>query len=215
MDLKHYDQPTSAAIAGKLNLDPTRELGRQLESHRISLEAFVTAFLTAAQSFTDMMADLLVFFESAGATYSSTGKLRISFDFGRNAEGLGFDLSSFREWEWQWRKRTSDFTEGVPAWNYDYLRSFSDVLQHPNGNSTPPRFDVAAWFAEYERGRWPRRLPGKPMFSAGRFSHVLRLVWDLWSRIVVASATLGRSRSVLGTYRWAASTVDGRSWKIV
>jgi uncharacterized protein YfaP (DUF2135 family) len=202
IDVKHYDRAIVEAIANKLNLDPNIDLAGQLDSLAIETETFLNAFFKAAAPFTEMLQDLLAFFERAGAAQSATGTIEISFDFGKNVEGLKFDLSTFRTWQWQWHSALLQQSDGIPAWNHDYLRRIAASLRSAEVDPRPLRDSVTDWLGAYEKGRWPDTLPDAPRIGPGRWGRVLLLLWNLWSQVVADSRALGADRGALTRYRW-------------
>ncbi|MDA9538077.1 hypothetical protein ACM41_18315 [Bradyrhizobium sp. CCBAU 21362] len=202
LDVEHYDGAVVAALAKCLNLDPTQNIGPQLDHQSVTTEDFIDAFFAATATFTDMLSDLLAFFEKADASYSSTGGLSVAFDFGSKVRDIKFDLKQFREWEWRWEEGKRYSVEGVPAWNHDILRGLAGPQPRPEAASKPLSEAAERWLVEYDEGRWPADLPNQPAFGSGHSGHTLRLLWNLWSQIVQASRDVGDLRSALDTFKW-------------
>ncbi|MGY3572935.1 hypothetical protein [Bradyrhizobium sp. USDA 4504] len=202
LEVEHYDGAVVAALASRLKLDPTLDIGPQLEHQNITAEDFIDAFFSATATFTDMLSDLLAFFEQANASYSSSGGLSVAFNFGSKVRDLKFSIDQFREWEWRWEEGKRQEVEGVPAWNHDFLRGIADALPPPKLDPKPLTETVERWLEEYTEGRWPAALPDQPMLGSGQSGHTLRLLWSLWSQIVHASRDVGDLRSALSAFKW-------------
>src|SRR5262245_18987542 len=92
LDVERYDGPVVTSLACRLKLDPTQDIGSQLDDQSVTTEISIDAFFTATATFVDRLADLLAFFATAHASYSSSGSLSIAFNFGSKIPDLKFDI---------------------------------------------------------------------------------------------------------------------------
>ncbi len=155
------------------------------------------------------MQELLSFFEKAGATTSSTGNVRIAFDFKDARTSFGFDLRSFRTWQEAFRQATSVSRRTMPVWSYDSLVQLQRLLQTPSSEHKLSRGSLRGarasdrWLAAYRNERiWPRsKLTQQP--GADPYADVIASIWQVWLEIVEASQAEGRSRRALSALTWA------------
>lgn len=212
-----YDADLLDEICRALALDSTKAMGRQLRARSVPVERFIEAFFSAVEPYARMMRDLLVFFESARAVESSTGVLRIAFDFGHKIPGLEFDLESFRVWERRIEHVLDPEQRDEPAWNHDYLTRLCSILERA---ASPPRAPaqagasdtvLAQWLLDYREGLWPEDLPPRPAAPQREFRAAFDVAWDLWIDVVGASHRIGRSRTQLRSITWQPRDTAGVS----
>jgi len=206
-----YDAGVVEDLLKALNLDAAIALEEHLQTGHISVERFIEAFFSATAPYASMMKELLAFFEAARATVSSSGVLRIAFDFGTKINGLDFDLDSFQVWERKFVEGKDLVTRDEPAWNHDYLLQLCRILE---GAAAPgpvafPR-SVADWLATYEGTQsWPPEIVKPSVLALGARAEQLNVAWNVWCRVVRASRLRGISRSDLLAFQWQPGVTGG------
>jgi hypothetical protein len=183
-------------------------MASQLQAKSVPVEKFLDAFFLAIAPYSRMMGDLLAFFESTRAFESSTGVMRVAFDFGRKIEGLQFDLTSFRIWVRHFEQVRDLRQSDEPAWNHDYLTQLCKIVEGAAaeaGDRTKIGADNAAlteWLLTYQEGTWPEKSLLPPDTPPGASRDALDLSWDLWLAVVAGSSSIGRTRAKLGAITW-------------
>lgn len=207
-----YDAALIDDLIVALGFDPSKSLRAQLAADVVSVERFIDAFFIAAAPYAAMMTELLCFFEAAKATASSSGTLRIAFDFGHKIEGLDFDLESFAVWERRFIEGRDLVMRDEVAWNHDYLVELCAMVERsaPAGRAGyPPSVDE--WLRAYDEGGViPEPNVSRP-FAAG--GDPFDLVWNVWLRIVDESRERSVSRAGLRAFEWRPDiAADDDSW---
>ena len=134
----------------KLNLDPNRQIPKQLESKRISIEEFVQAFFLLTEPFTKMLSLIYLIMQRQQARTASHS-IRMRFSFQKISEKLDFDLKHYREWLAVYQKLRGNLT--IRLWSLndikklflpiktlrdiygdygEWIRSYSSPLPNPN-----------------------------------------------------------------------------------
>ena len=97
LDVKNYDYSIIEELQRELLLPIGKDFDKQLKDENITIENFIVAFFKVVEPFSEMMSDLLLMFEKAGAK-TTNNNLDIEFDFDNAKSDLKFDLESFRKW---------------------------------------------------------------------------------------------------------------------
>ena len=208
-DLERYDTELEDELRRRLAL-PAGPLNDLLARHPVTVEAFISAFFHSAQPFVDMMADLLVMFERAGARQGNQN-LDVEFDFGEGHAGLRFDLRHFRQWIERWRRALQ--MVDTELWDYRSLWELNGVLRADFNTLGGFREEVAEatvrdWMGAYMGGVWPQPLPVAPQTGFTDLDRLLSHAWNVWTAVFEVTSALAPDHSTLMQMRFGDERRD-------
>jgi len=170
-DLPGYDAELVACLRQDLYPKATSSFEEELRSAPPSTESFLDAFFNALKPFSEMLREVLLMFEEAGARRSDEN-LRIAFDFDSASKPLALTLQEFREVETFFRQIARPVIER--EWNSDLLwllnRDIGSALELIDGPQKPRNYNrpfpvrdsnVRRWIEENGRPNWIS-FPGFP-----------------------------------------------------
>lgn len=193
LDIKNYDSSIIEELQSELSLPIGKDFEKQLKDENITIENFIVAFFKVVEPFSEMMSDLLLMFEKAGAK-TSNNNLDIEFNFDNFKSDLKFDLDSFRKWINVWRRVKNKYNANL--WNIESIWSLSRIFGNRNFRSQNPI--LRRWLIEYnERMLWPDCILNLPKCSDTYLCQLINRAWSLWSTIVKESTKLTKDRKKL------------------
>lgn len=193
LDIKNYDSYIIEELQSELSLPIGKAFEKQLKDENITIENFIIAFFKIVEPFSEMMSDLLLMFEKAGAK-TSNNNLDIEFNFDNVKSDLKFDLESFRKWVNVWRRVKNKYNANL--WNIESIWSLSRIFGERNFRSQNPI--LRRWLIEYnERMLWPDFMLNLPKCSDTYLCQLINRTWNLWSTIVKESTKLTKDRRKL------------------
>jgi hypothetical protein len=202
LDEKYYDTEIVADLRSRLNLPPGRDFSQLLKDQQVSTEDLIFAFFQAIQPFAEMMSDLLVMFEQAGAKQAANN-LSIEFDFGSEQPPLKFDLDHFRGSLVTWKTVTGSFVQS--AWNPENLWALNSALA-ADWNAPVDDQAFQHWNQEYrELGRWPEQLLPSPRSQFPDLDTAFSKMWRVWVSFVSACKQYGDQRTDVVNARYRSS----------
>jgi hypothetical protein len=201
-DLPGYDAELVARLKQVLYPKAMRSLEEELRSAPPSTESFLEAFFNALKPFSQMLREVLLMFEEAGARRSDEN-LRIAFDFDRASKPLALTLQEFREVETFFRQIARPVIER--EWNADLLwllnRDIGSALELIDGPQKPRNYnmrppvrdlDVRRWIEENGRPNWIS-FPGFPRAGNAELDNAIgsaeELIQYMFGEIVKLGAT--------------------------
>ncbi|HEX8393539.1 MAG TPA: hypothetical protein VF665_14440 [Longimicrobium sp.] len=210
-NLTHYDQELENEIRKELNTPGDEPLADLLAGGTVSVEDFIFAFFRSAQPFVDMMSDLLVTFQRAGATQGDHN-LEVEFDFSKERPALNFNLEHFRHWIERWREVTRLLQ--TELWGHDTLWALNGVLR-ADFNALSGYRDIVSdasvrdWMDTYMAGVWPPSLPAAPRTGFAELDPILARAWNVWTDVFTAIKALGQDHSIVMSRRFDQEALTG------
>jgi hypothetical protein len=193
LDIQNYDFSIIEELQNELSLPIGADFEKQLKDENISIEDFIVSFFKIVEPFSEMMSDLLLMFENAGAK-TSNENLFIEFDFDNTKSDLKFNLEHFKNWINIWKKVKNKYNANL--WNYDLIWSLCGVLKNSNFRSQNPT--LRKWLKIYnELMLWPDFTPNLPNCSNTDLNQLIQRAWNLWTTIVKESSQLTKDRREL------------------
>jgi len=193
LDIKNYDSSIIEELQSELSLPIGADFEKQLKDENITIENFIVSFFKVVEPFSEMMSDLLLMFENAGAK-TSNNNLNIELNFDNLKSDLKFDLENFKKWINIWRKVKNKYNANL--WNIELIWSLSQIFGYRNYRSQNP--ELKRWLLEYnERMLWPDFLLKLPKCSNTTLNQLINRVWNLWTTIVKESSRLTKDRRKL------------------
>lgn len=193
LDIKNYDYSIIEELQRELSLPIGKDFDKQLKDEDISIENFIIAFFKVVEPFSEMMSDLLLMFEKAGAK-TTNKNLDIEFDFDNAKSDLKFDLESFRKWINVWKSVKNKYNANL--WDTELIWSLSRIFGNRNYRSQ--NHELEKWLLDYyERKLWPEFSLNLPKCSNPYLSQLINRAWNLWLTIVKESAKLTKDRRML------------------
>lgn len=154
-ELPGYDAELVACLKQDLYPKATRSFEEELRSAPPSPESFLDAFFNALKPFSQMLREVLLMFEEAGARRSDEN-LRIAFDFDSASKPLALTLQEFREVETLFRQIARPVIER--KWNSDLLwllnRDIGSALELIDGPQKPRNYNMPAPVRDFHVRRW-------------------------------------------------------------
>ena len=193
LDLKNYDQSIIEELQSELSLPIGKSFDKQLKDEDITIENFILAFFKVVEPFSEMMSDLLLMFENAGAK-TTNNNLEIEFDFDNINSDLKFDLENFRKWIIVWKEIKNKYKANL--WNYDSILSVWRIFRNRNYRSQNP--ELQKWLLDYrERKLWPNFSLNLPMCSNPELFKLIKRSWNLWLTLIKETTKLAEDRTKL------------------
>jgi hypothetical protein len=193
LDIKNYDYSIIEELQRELSLPIGKDFDKQLKDEDITIENFIIAFFKVVEPFSEMMSDLLLMFEKAGAK-TTNNNLDIEFDFDNAKSDLKFDLENFRKWINVWRSVKNKYNANL--WDTKSIWSLSRIFGDRNYRSQ--NRELKKWLLEYyEMKLWPDFLINLPKCSNPYLSQLINRAWNLWLTIIKESAKLTKDRKIL------------------
>jgi hypothetical protein len=205
-DHKEYDQELLRRIADRLGFSGQKITADLLKRNGISCEKLLQVVLQEMPPFSQMLGDLLVMFQRAGAQQSDHN-IKISFDFNKSRELFQTDLDFFRQQTDAAINAVSSATAMIPMHPFEFVGGLRDSV-YLRCSMLPKA--VREWLHAYEslpRGKWPDYLPTRPVTGFPELDGQLGRLWD------VLNASLWKYRHEYQKEKWKNSeNVECRFW---
>lgn len=180
---KEYDKDMLQEIRNTLALPSGGNMGNLLKTHQVSCEALLSAVLQCMLPFAQMLNDLLVMFQQAGAQQTNHN-LKIQFDFNSRKEKFSTDLEFFRQQTVSANTAISCVTAQIPVRPYELVEDIKGIWQpdYMNDPSVLHPEQITHWLTKYRQspfGTWPDYTPEKPSTGFVDLDAQIGKLWNI------------------------------------